>query len=241
MPSLASRVASEAPTFSPAVISLTSLTISTVPLLIFVGMDRACAKHQLTRTVICSLDTCTDKSCTTGFGPLLCTASGVCSNRYPPARVDGLQSTRGNKRIVRTRGHHVFEGIQGAMLSPHLTMQALSTTRKTICSPMSMITWKKLVWEGSSPVLPAGTDTSTGDTRPHTGRSTDDILVDFIPSLHTSKTKDEWLQMAEIYVYTHTPTQIPAHMPPNWTSTLRLSIYDLVADPEAIYVSRLMS
>ena len=27
-------------------------------------------------------------------------------------------------------------------------------------------TWKKLVWEGSRPVLPAGTVTSTGATRP---------------------------------------------------------------------------
>lgn len=42
MPSLDSRVASDAPTLSPAVISLTSLTISTVPLLILVGMLRAC-------------------------------------------------------------------------------------------------------------------------------------------------------------------------------------------------------
>jgi hypothetical protein len=30
----------------------------------------------------------------------------------------------------------------------------------------SRLTWKKEVWEGSSPVLPGGTTTSTGATRP---------------------------------------------------------------------------
>ena len=43
MPSLASSVASEPPTFSPLVISATSDTISTVPRLILVGMFSACA------------------------------------------------------------------------------------------------------------------------------------------------------------------------------------------------------
>lgn len=42
MPSLDSRVASDPPTFSPALIRCTSDTISTVPLLILVGMFRAC-------------------------------------------------------------------------------------------------------------------------------------------------------------------------------------------------------
>ena len=43
MPSLASRVASDPPTFSPGLIRCTSDTISTVPLLILVGMAKACA------------------------------------------------------------------------------------------------------------------------------------------------------------------------------------------------------
>ncbi len=50
MPSLDSRVASEPPTFSLALIRWTSDTISTVPLLILVGMFRACTtehrRHQ---------------------------------------------------------------------------------------------------------------------------------------------------------------------------------------------------
>ena len=42
MPSFASSVASDAPTLSPVFTSWTSAVISTVPLLILVGMFRAC-------------------------------------------------------------------------------------------------------------------------------------------------------------------------------------------------------
>ena len=49
MPSLASSVASEPPTFSPLVISATSDTISTVPRLILVGMFSACAPRRSPR------------------------------------------------------------------------------------------------------------------------------------------------------------------------------------------------
>lgn len=45
MPSLASSVASEAPTFSPVLTRGQSVVISTVPLLIFVGMFRACEQE----------------------------------------------------------------------------------------------------------------------------------------------------------------------------------------------------
>ena len=45
MPSFASSVASEAPTLLPSWISCTSAAISTVPLLILVGMLRACGRQ----------------------------------------------------------------------------------------------------------------------------------------------------------------------------------------------------
>jgi len=101
MPSFASSVASEAPTLLPSWISCTSAAISTVPLLIFVGMLRACGS-QTGR-----LSTCSGTKvgiCLRGAGVLECVG-------FPP-------------------------------------------------------TWKKLVCEGSRPVLPAGTMTSVGATRP---------------------------------------------------------------------------
>ena len=35
-----------------------------------------------------------------------------------------------------------------------------------LCIDRELLTWKKEVWDGSSPVLPAGTDTELGATRP---------------------------------------------------------------------------
>ena len=35
-----------------------------------------------------------------------------------------------------------------------------------LCIDRQSLTWKKEVWDGSSPVLPAGTDTELGATRP---------------------------------------------------------------------------
>ena len=138
MPSLASRVASEPPTFSPALIRCTSFTISTVPLLILVGMFSACGQPSAVSSQSPAFQACSVPSC------------WPFNKAEIKSSVPGQQHSKGQ-------------------------------------------TWKKDVWEGSSPVPPAGTCTSLGATRPT--RAGAPTLYLLISSLTFARSPCQWRQL----------------------------------------------
>lgn len=157
MPSLANKVASDAPTFSPALIRATLDVISTVPLLILVGMLRTCqqvshVEHTLS-PVRCweALSMLQHK---VDFVAQQCFMSEVCAVR---GVLTQLLTCLSCTRPDHTVQYQVTNNVSQCTFVTAKPLRRQQTTGHT---------WKKLVDEGSRPVPPAGTSTSLGATRP---------------------------------------------------------------------------